>query len=62
MTQSSHLANQRGAKRVGKQTWRPERVVWVARGGGGVAGGAVAGVALAEWLKVVLPQSVSFNT
>jgi hypothetical protein len=37
-------------------------VVWVAGGGGGVVGGAMAGVALAKGLKVVLPQSVSFNT
>jgi hypothetical protein len=28
----------------------------------GVVGGAVAGVALAEGLKMVLPQVVSFNT
>jgi hypothetical protein len=36
-------------------------VVWVAGGGGGVAGGAMVGVALAEGLKMVLPQPVSFN-
>jgi hypothetical protein len=47
-------------KCAAKQTWRPERVVWVAGGGGSVTGGAVAGVALAEGLKVVFPQSASF--
>lgn len=36
-------------------------VVWIAGGGGGVAGGAVVGVALAEVWKLVLPQSVPFK-
>jgi hypoxanthine phosphoribosyltransferase len=35
---------------------RPERVVCVA------GGGAMSGVALAKRLKIVLPQSASFNT
>jgi hypothetical protein len=47
---------------AGKRAYRPERIVWVAGGGGGVPGDAVAGVALADELKVVLPQSDSPNT
>jgi hypothetical protein len=40
--------------------WRPKHIVWVA-GGGGVVSGAVTDVVLAERMKVVTPQSVSFN-
>jgi hypothetical protein len=42
-----------------KITWRQEPVVWAVAGG--VGSGAVAGIALAEGLKLVFPQSVSFN-
>jgi hypothetical protein len=45
-------------KRAEKHTWRPERVAWVAVGGGGVA----AGVVLAGELDVRLPWPGSSNT
>jgi hypothetical protein len=41
---------------AGKRTRRPERVVCVA------GGGAMARVALTKVLKMVIPQSASFNT
>jgi hypothetical protein len=48
-------------KRVGKRTWRSERVVH-AMGSGGAAGGAEAGVLLAAGLKAVVPpRPVSFS-
>jgi hypothetical protein len=48
-------------KRAGKRTCRPERVVYVAVGGGGVGTGVGAGV-LAGELEVGLPWPGSFNT
>jgi hypothetical protein len=46
-------------KRVGKRTWRPERVVGVAGGGGG---GTVGGTVLAGYTsEVVFLQSASFS-
>jgi hypothetical protein len=44
-------------KRQEKRTWRTELVVREA-GGGGVAGGAMVGVASTAGLKVLFPQSV----
>jgi hypothetical protein len=49
-------------KRAGKRTWRPERVVWVAVGGGGVVAGVGAGIVLAGELDVGLPWPGSSNT
>jgi hypothetical protein len=37
-------------KRTGKRTWRPERVVFVAEGGGGISEGVVVGVAVVEYV------------
>jgi hypothetical protein len=45
-------------KRAGKRTWRPERVVRVVLGGGGVA----VGVVLVGELDVGLPWPGSSNT
>jgi hypothetical protein len=45
-------------KRAGKCTCRPDRVVWVAVGGGGVA----AGVVLTGEFRVGLPWPDSSNT
>jgi hypothetical protein len=44
-------------KRTGKRAWRPERVVLVVEGGGGISEGVVVGVAVAAGLKVVCPLS-----
>jgi hypothetical protein len=46
-------------KRTGKRTWRPECVVLVVEGGGGISEGVVVGVAVIAGLKVVVPQSSS---
>jgi sugar (pentulose or hexulose) kinase len=49
-------------KCMGKWTWRPERVVWVAGGGDSVAGGAIAaGVVLAAGLQTVFLKSALLN-
>jgi hypothetical protein len=47
-------------KRTGKRAWRPKRVVLVVEGGGGISEGVV-GVDVVAGLKVVVPQSSSFN-
>jgi hypothetical protein len=44
-------------KRTGKRTWRPERVVSVAEGGGAVSEGVVVAVVVVAGLKAVCPLS-----
>jgi hypothetical protein len=43
-------------KLTGKWTWRPERLVLVVEGGGGISEGIVVGIAVVAGLKVSGPQ------